>query len=330
MNAEPQPPADHHAELARHISARELFDQLRERFQLRWVSGQKGESRTIQPDEHLARRPTLVGYLNIIYPNKLQIIGTEELRYLDALDSRQRWETVEKIIGYRPTALVVTRDQSVPNDLKEAAEESGTPIWVTPRRGNDFLTYAQYHLARALAPRLTLHGTYLEVYSIGVLIIGDSGVGKSELALELITRGARLIADDAPEFTLIAPDVLDGTCPEILQDLLEVRGLGVLDIREMFGHTAIKRNKYLRLIVELKSQDAIGATLGMERLQGIVEKRAILDVEVPKIVIPVAPGRNLAVLVEVAVRHFILRSKGIDPAQTFIDRQAHQMRRVPL
>lgn len=325
MSLELQP-----ADEARHISARELFDQLRERFQLRWLAGLRGEQRAIEPDEHLARRPTLVGYLNIIYPNKLQIIGTEELRYLDGLDSRQRWETVQKIIGYRPTALLVTRDQPVPGDLKEAAEESDTPVWVTPKRGHDFLTYAQYHLARALAPRVVLHGTYLEVYSIGVLITGDAGAGKSELALELITRGARLIADDAPEFTLIAPDVLDGTCPDMLQDLLEVRGLGVLDIREMFGHTAIKRNKYLRLIVALKAADTLGATPeGLERLQGITDKRTILDVEVPQIVIPVAPGRNLAVLVEVAVRHFILRSKGIDPAQTFIDRQAHQMRRVP-
>ncbi|HET9483404.1 MAG TPA: HPr(Ser) kinase/phosphatase [Xanthomonadales bacterium] len=311
----------------RRISARELFDQLQERFGLRRVAGQRGEERLLDPGDHLQRRPTLVGFLNIIYPNKIQLIGSEELRYLDGLDARARWDTIAKIIAYRPTALVLTRDQAVPGDLKQSCEESGTPLWVSPKRGHEILTYVQYHLARALAPRVTLHGTYLEVYSIGVLIAGDSGAGKSELALELISRGHRLIADDAPEFTLIAPDVLDGTCPEMLQDLLEVRGLGVLNVREMFGHTAVKRNKYLRLVVELRAIDQLDVNRGLDRLHGLTSTREVIDVAIPQITIPIAPGRNLAVLVEAAVRNHILRAKGIDPAQTFIDRQAHEMRR---
>ena len=311
----------------RRISARELFDQLRERFVLRWVAGQKGESRTVELGEHLQRRPTLVGFLNIIYPNKVQLIGGEELKYLDGLDARARWDTIAKIIAYRPAALLVTRDQPVPPDLKAAAEESGTPLWISAKRGHEILTYTQYHLARALAPRTTLHGTYLEVYSIGVLITGASGAGKSELALELISRGHRLIADDAPEFTLIAPDVLDGTCPEMLQDLLEVRGLGVLNVREMFGHTAVKKNKYLRLIVELRAIEELDVNRGMDRLHGLTGTQSVIDVAIPRLTIPIAPGRNLAVLVEAAVRNHMLRAKGIDPAQTFIDRQAHEMRR---
>ena len=158
---------------------------------------------------------------------------------------------------------------------------------------------------------------------------GDAGSGKSELALELVTRGHRLIADDAPEFTLIAPDVIDGTCPEMLQDLLEVRGLGILNVRQMFGDTSIKRNKYLRLVVHLgKLEDVHAQNDGMARLQGVTTTRNVLDVEVPQITLPVAAGRNLAVLVEAATRTFLLKSKGIDPAQTFIDRQAHQMRRL--
>ena len=309
------------------VAARELFDQLQERFHLRWIAGARGEQRAIELGEHLQRRPSLVGYLNIIYPNKVQIVGTEELRYLDGLDARQRAETVAKIIAYRPAALVVTRDQAVPDDLARAAEESDTPIWTSPSRGHELFTYMQYHLARALARRVTLHGTYLEVYSIGVLITGEAGAGKSELALELITHGHRLIADDAPEFTLIAPEVLDGTCPDMLQDLLEVRGLGVLNVREMFGHTAIKRNKYLRLIIDLQPADALDLEGGIDRLHGMTGVRQVLEVDVPQMTVPVAPGRNLAVLVEAAVRHHLLRSKGIDPARTFIDRQAHQMRR---
>jgi HPr kinase/phosphorylase len=309
------------------MSAREIFDSLAERLGLRWAHGRSGEARPLESMDSPQRRPSLVGYLNIIYPNAIQIVGNEELRYLDGLDPRQRWDTVAKIMGYQPTAIVVTRDQDVPTDLSAAAEQSGTPLWVSPRRGHELLTYFQYHLARALARRTTLHGTFMEVYSIGVLITGESGAGKSELALELLTRGHRLIADDAPEFTQIAPDMLDGSCPSMLQDLLEVRGLGILNVREMFGHTAVKRNKYLRLLVHLAEAGRAGSEDAMARLTGLTDTRHVLDVEVPQITIPVAPGRNLAVLVEAAVRNHLLRSKGIDPAQTFMDRQAHEMRR---
>jgi HPr kinase/phosphorylase len=311
------------------LTARELFDKVSQRLALRWVAGQRGESRAIVPAEKQPRRPSLAGYLNIIYPNKIQIVGSEELSWLDSLDSRQRWEMVEKIMGFAPTALIVTKDQAVPADLRDAANESGTPVWVSNQRGHELLTYLQYHLARMLARRVTLHGVLMEVYSIGVLITGESGSGKSELALELITRGHRLVADDAPEFIQIAPDVIDGTCPEMLQDLLEVRGLGILNVREMFGQTAVKPSKYLRLVVhlDLLPREQPIEQSGLERIYGANSYREILDTKIPQTTIPVAPGRNLAVLVEAAVRNHVLKTKGIDPAQTFLDRQAHQMQR---
>jgi HPr kinase/phosphorylase len=309
------------------ITARELFDQVQERLGLRWVAGQQGEQRVLESGEHLQRRPSMVGYLNTIYPNKVQILGNPEIEYLDALESRHRWETLAKVTNARPLALILTKDQAAPSDLIDAANESETPLWVSPRRGHELLTYLQYHLARSLAHRTILHGVFMEVYSIGVLLTGQSGSGKSELALELITRGHRLVADDAPEFTQIAPDVVDGTCPELLQDLLEVRGLGILNIREMFGDTAVKLNKYLRLIVNLERQDPQTDPKPIDRLYGDVGHRRVLELDMPQITLPVAAGRNLAVMVEAAVRSHILKTKGIDPAQTFIDRQAHQMRK---
>ncbi len=304
------------------ISARELFEQLHERLSLRWLAGQEGGHRTLERSEQQTRRPSLAGYLNVIHPNKVQIIGNAELAWLDGLDARLRWETLEKIMGFAPMALVITQDQLCPTDLRNAANESGTPLWVSSQRGHELLSLLQYQMARALAPRASLHGVFMEIYSIGVLLTGESGAGKSELALELISRGHRLVADDAPEFTQIAPDVLDGTCPEMLQDMLEVRGLGVMNIRQMFGDTAVKRNKYLRLIVQLVKAGEAG-TEAMARLTGETSApHRVLDLEVPVFQLPVAAGRNLAVLTEAAVRLHILRANGADPAAAFLARHA--------
>ena len=310
------------------ITARELFDQLQEKLGLRWLAGQAGGNRSIESGDTIARRPSLAGYLNAVYPNKVQILGSEELAWLDSLDARLRWETIEKIVQFRPLALVISKNQSCPEDLRNAAEESATPLWVAPKRGHELLNHLSYHLARTLAPRITLHGVFMEIYSIGVLITGESGSGKSELALELVTRGHRLVADDAPEFTQIAPDVLDGTCPDLLQDLLELRGLGVLNIRQMFGDTAVKRNKYLRLIVHLSRPSLEPSPTGMERLTGDLGTRRVLDLDVPMITLPVMAGRNLAVLTEAATRMHILRSKGVDPAAAFMARHSHFLERA--
>ena len=307
--------------MADRLRARELFSELGERLELRWIAGQRGGERVIERGEHLSRRPSLAGYLNVIHPNKVQIVGSAELAWLDGLDARTRWEVLQKIMQSRPLAMVITQGQSCPADLRDAVEESDTPLWVSPRRGYELLNLLQYHLARALAPRVTLHGVFMEIYSIGVLVTGDSGAGKSELALELISRGHRLVADDAPEFTQIAPDVLDGTCPELLQDLLEVRGLGVLNIREMFGDTAVKRNKYLRLIVHLERAPEL-SNEAMARITGESGSRKVLDLDVPVVELPVAAGRNLAVLTEAAVRLHLLRSKGMDPAAAFLARHS--------
>ena len=309
------------------ITARELFDQLQEKLGLRWLAGQAGGNRSIESGDTIARRPSLAGYLNAVYPNKVQILGSEELAWLDSLDARLRWETIEKIVQFRPLALVISKNQSCPEDLRNAAEESATPLWVAPKRGHELLNHLSYHLARTLAPRVTLHGVFMEIYSIGVLITGEAGSGKSELALELLSRGHRLVADDAPEFTQIAPDVLDGTCPELLQDLLEVRGLGVLNVRDMFGDTAVKKNKYLRLIVHLTKPMTEPSPHGYERLTGDSGTRHVLDLDVPLITLPVMPGRNLAVLTEAATRLHILRTKGIDPAAMFIARHSNLLER---
>ena len=312
----------------RKISVSNLFEDLSSRLKLSWSKPDIGGGAFIDASEHRAKRPTLVGYLNLIHPNKIQIFGREEIHYLDNQAVRTRRNTLKTIFDLKPAVILVARGQEVPEDLQRAANRARVALWTSPLRGHELLTYLQYHLARSLAERITLHGVFLEVYSIGVLLTGASGSGKSELALELITRGHRLIADDAAEFTLIAPDVIDGTCPELLRDCLEVRGLGVLNVRNMFGDTAVKKNKYLRLIIHLALEDEVNTNDPETRLFGNISSRSVLGVDVPQMAIPVAAGRNLAVLVEAAVRNHVLKSGGIDAAQIFVDRQAHQMRRV--
>lgn len=305
------------------VSAQEMFDGLQDKLGWRWVAGKDGGGRRVDAINTNARRPSHCGYLNIIYPNKVQILGTEELQWLDTMESRERWRVIQRIFDARPLGIGLSKNQTCPEDLIEAANETATPLWISPRRGHELLNHIQYWMARRLAPRTTLHGVFMEVYSIGVLITGDSGSGKSELALDLITRGHRLVADDAPEFTQIMPDVLDGACPELLQDMIEVRGLGVLNVRNMFGDTSVKRNKYLRLIIHLTRPHLEPRATGIERLTGEVDTVRVLDLDVPRITLPVMPGRNLAVLSEAATRQHILRTKGADPAAAFMARHSH-------
>lgn len=308
------------------ITAEVFFEKLCERLSLQWLAGRTGATRALEADTSPQTRPALVGYLNMVHPNKVQIIGEAELAYLDKLEARRRWSAVAEIMTEQPAALIVTDGLSVPDDLREAAEESRTPVFTSPRPSHELLNYLQHFLARELAQRITLHGVFMEVLSIGVLLTGTSGAGKSELALELLSRGSRLIADDSPEFTLIAPDVLDGTCPEVLQDNLEVRGLGILNVREMFGDSAVKPNKYLRLIIHLALPEERGND-PLDRLRGDASEREVLGVPIPVITIPVAPGRNLAVLVEVAVRNHILKLKGHDPARAFMEKHSRHLGR---
>jgi HPr kinase/phosphorylase len=186
------------------------------------------------------------------------------------------------------------------------------------------IDHLQYYLTRALAPRVTVHGVYMEVMGMGVLITGESGIGKSELALELLSRNHRLIADDAVEFVRVGPDVIVGQCPTLLSDFLEVRGLGILDIRLMFGETAVRHKKKLHLIVHLESIQRQKMSK-IDRLQTTQRTRSILDVDIPEVALFVGPGRNLAVLVEAATRAYILRMWGFDPLEEFMKRHHEHM-----
>jgi len=302
-----------------------LFEGHKDALSLEWIAGQgEGGGRLLCLDplnrERLVGQDVLGGYMNLSHPNRIQVLGPSELAYLDGLGKNSHHDAIHQLYAAQSAFIVVSESQAVPAYLIEMAEKSDTALFRSTLPASKLISYLQFHIADLLADRVTLHGVFMDVMSIGVLIVGDSSMGKSELAFELLSRGHRLIADDAPEFSCVAPGTINGTCPPVLDGFLEVRGLGVLNVRAMFGDSAIKKNKHLRLIIRLEGMREDGVW-EVDRLHGSVRMCPVLDVNIPEIVLPVAPGRNLAVLVEGAALNHIQHLKGYDAAQDFIDRQ---------
>jgi len=303
-----------------HVTVEALFRDMAEQLGLMWVAGREGSQRTLSSET--VQKPTLalIGHLNFIHPNRVQLLGCAEMDYLRGLDATAHADAIRHLFSTELAAVVIANGEAVPESLLAAAEKSNTPLFTSPLAGPVLMSYLGHYLTQELAETGSVHGVFLEVLGLGVLLKGNAGVGKSELALELITRGHRLVADDVVDLKHVAPETLEGVCPPLLRDFLEVRGLGLLNIRSLFGETAVKQRKNLKLIVELVQPDEI-SELGLNRLEMVASAEPILGVAIPKVCVPVAAGRNLAVFIEVAVRNHILRSRGIHPVEQFILRQ---------
>lgn len=302
------------------ISADRLFEEHREALRWEWIAGHAHPERRF--DEAAVRdaqsAADLVGYLNYIHPYRVQIVGRREVDYLsqasgDILDRR-----ISRIVTLEPPVIIVADGQVPPDRLVAMCDRAEIPLFVTTESAGHVIDVVRAYLAHLFANRTTRHGVFMDILGLGVLLTGESGLGKSELGLELISRGHGLVADDAVDLFRISQTAIEGRCPELLMNLLEVRGIGLLDIKAIFGETAVRRKMRLKLIVHLVRKETMERDF--ERLPYEPLYEEVLSMPVRKVVIAVDAGRNLAVLVEAAVRNTILQLRGIDTYREFVER----------
>lgn len=298
------------------LTIQELVSDNADKIPFTWVAG-TGAAHRLIPDTGMAAAD-LVGHLNLIHPSRIQVFGKEELSYYLRFESKRRHHHLEDLVTGGVPAILIAENLQAPEDLQEFCNLQQVPLLSTTTEAAQLIDLLRIYLGKRLAPKTTVHGVFMDVLGVGVLIMGESGLGKSELALELISRGHGLVADDAVELSRSAPHVIEGQCPSLLQNLLEVRGLGLLDIRTIFGETSVRRKMKLKLVVQLVRSNADN----FERLPERDETQDILGISIRRVMLQVAAGRNLAVLVEAAVRNTILTLRGIDTMGEFIERQA--------
>ena len=302
------------------ISVAQLFDDNADALDLEWISGPRESPPSLDSSEINQSAQGLIGHLNLVHPNWMQIFSRTEAAYFSSQSEDAQREALSRISDSGLKGLILSDGERAPDSLSEFAQSRDVPLLASPMASLQIIWVLRTYLGRALAEFVSRHGVLLDVLGVGVLITGASGVGKSELALELISRGSGLVADDVVELYHISPRTLEGRSPQLLKDFLEVRGLGMLNIRTIFGETAVRRRKNLKLIVQLEKPGG-GNLPGIERLPLNASVEQILDVDLRQVQLPVAAGRNLAVLVEAAVRNYVLQLRGIDSTQEFIQRQ---------
>jgi HPr kinase/phosphorylase len=306
------------------ISAEALFEAHREAMRWEWIAGHAHPERRFADEAVRDARSAadLVGYLNYIHPYRVQIVGRREVAYLASSDEEQD-RRISRIVTLEPPVIIVADGEVPPDRLVAMCDRAEIPLFVTKESAGQVIDVVRGYLGQHFADRTTRHGVFMDILGLGVLLTGESGLGKSELGLELISRGHGLVADDAVDIFRVTQSSLEGRCPALLQNLLEVRGIGLLDIKAIFGETAVRRKMRLKLIVHLVRKETMEREF--ERLPYEPLNEEILGMPVRKVVIAVDAGRNLAVLVEAAVRNTVLQLRGIDTYQEFIKRHQAAM-----
>lgn len=285
-----------------------------EKFNLQLVSGQEGIGRYITTGDISRPGLEMAGYFTHYPANRVQLLGKTELSFFEMLPTAEKKQRMKQLCSDETPAIIISRNMSVPQELIDASNENNVPVLVTPNTTTRFSSRLTNFLESKLAPTTAMHGVLVDVYGIGVLIIGKSGVGKSETALELVKKGHRLVADDSVEIRQEAEHMLIGSPPPLLEHLLEIRGIGIIDIMTLFGASAIRPYKRITLIIELENWDPekFYDRLGLDE-----EKMKIIDTEVTKLTVPVQPGRNVSVIIEVAAMNYRLKKMGVNAAEEF-------------
>jgi HPr kinase/phosphorylase len=308
------------------INVAELYKETRLKLKLNWVAGLDGGTNQLNSEKVTKPSLALIGHLNFVHPNRVQVLGCAEMDYLRSLSIIALQQAINNLYSTDLAAVIVANGEKPPKELISAANAHNTPLFTSSMQSPQLMDLLSHYLKQAIAETISVHGVFIEVQGFGVLIKGNAAIGKSELALELITRGHRLIADDIVDFYRISPERIEGRCPALLQDFLEVRGLGILNIRALFGDNSVKPTKPLDLIIQLELADILNPQ-ALDRLSAKTQYECVLDVSISKVVIPIAAGRNISVLVEVAVRNHILLLRGINATQQLSKRQKLMMQK---
>ncbi|WEG16526.1 HPr(Ser) kinase/phosphatase [Alkalihalophilus pseudofirmus] len=295
------------------VTANDLLEQ----FQLELLAGEEGIYRPITTSDISRPGMEMAGFFTYYPAKRLQLLGRTELTFFEQLTKEVQQERMLKLCTYDTPGIIISRGNEAPRALLEAAEQNGVPVMRSKQTTTRLSSKLTNYLESKLSPMTAVHGVLVDIYGIGVLITGNSGVGKSETALDLVRRGHRLVADDSVEIRQENEDTLVGRSPELIQHLLEIRGLGIINVMTLFGAGAVRPFKRIVLCIHLELWDQKKAydRLGLEE-----ETMKIMDSEIQKLTVPVRPGRNLAVIIEVAAMNFRLKRLGFNAAEEFSER----------
>jgi len=308
--------------VTKRLTARDVFERLRETLQLEQVAGTAGLDRELTNPEISSPGLALAGYVDRFPVDRLQVLGETEISYLQSLDAEQRRRNLHQFFAFPMPCAFVTKRQAIPGELVEEADAASVPVFRSALKTNEFFRRAKGWLEEEFAPATTIHGSLADVFGVGLLFVGKSGIGKSECVLDLVERGHRLVADDVVLVKRRGGDVLIGRGHELQRHYMEIRGVGFVDVPAIFGIRAVRQQKRIEVVVQLEEwrKDAVADRTGLDH-----QMTAILDVELPKITVHLNPGKNITVIAEVIAMNHLLRYSGINPAERFNERLLKHM-----
>ncbi|MBU7594641.1 HPr(Ser) kinase/phosphatase [Metabacillus halosaccharovorans] len=297
------------------VRTKDLVDK----FNFEIVSGEEGINRPITTSDLSRPGIEMAGFFTYYPKERVQLLGKTELSFFHQLSPQEKKHRMDELCTDITPAIIVTREMETPQELIEASEREGVPVLRSPMKTTRLSSHLTNFLEGKLAPTTAVHGVLVDIYGVGVLIIGKSGVGKSETALELVKRGHRLVADDCVEIRQEDTDTLIGSAPELIEHLLEIRGLGIINVMTLFGAGAVRSFKRITLVINLEIWDKNKQydRLGLEE-----DKMRIIDTDITKLTVPVRPGRNLSVIIEVAAMNHRLKRMGVNAAEQFTNKLA--------